>query len=354
MTLDFPTSPGDLAMTRSLAPNSRPCRPGFTLIELLVAVAIIAVLIGLLLSAVQGAREAARQAQCKNNLHQLALAAQNYADRHGCLPMGTPLWFTLDAGNVFDGHSLLLALLPHYEQQPLFNAFNFDRNVYVYANLTVQEARLSVLWCPSDGTVGQSQPLPYPVLDIPENLVRPGHSSYAGCAGTWYQRSLEPALIDQCNGSFFVNSATRHADFTDGTSMTLLLGERAHGRLKPDDARDWHWWYDGYYGDTLFWTLYPMNPFHKLGTNDANYSTPNAYIVAAGSMHPGGANFAFADGSVRWLKDSIDTMQYDPSDGMPYGITQGDDGLYRQTKPFGVWQAISTRNGGEVVSADAL
>jgi prepilin-type N-terminal cleavage/methylation domain-containing protein/prepilin-type processing-associated H-X9-DG protein len=336
------------------SPPSRPFRRGFTLIELLVVIWIIGVLVALLIPAVQAAREAARRVQCTNNLKQLALAAHHYLAAHGCLPMGTPLWFSPDFGDNINNHSLLVALLPHYEQQPLYNAVNFSRNIYMYSNITVQNSRLAVLGCPSDGTIAERPPLPYPVLDIPPGLAQPGKSSYGGCAGVWYYLSLEPNQVADFRGAFGVNSAVTFAEFTDGTSNTLLLGERAHGLLpNADERRDWHWWYDGYFGDTLFWTLYPMNPFRKIHTNTANYSTPNAYIVAAGSRHTGGANFAFADGSVKFIKDTIQTMEYDPSDGMPVGVSIGGDGLYRMTKPFAVWQAISTRSGGEVVGADA-
>ena len=110
---------------------------GFTLIELLVVIAIIAVLISLLLPAVQSAREAARRAQCVNNLKQLALAAHNYESTYGAFPMGTPFYSFGDIG-VNDGHSIFVALLAQYEQQSLFNAANFSRNIYMSPNSTVQ------------------------------------------------------------------------------------------------------------------------------------------------------------------------------------------------------------------------
>src|SRR5207248_3042102 len=111
---------------------------GFTLIELLAVIAIIAVLIGLLLPAVQSAREAARRAHCLNNLKQIALAAHNYLDAVGALPQGMPfrradfdpqLWFGSNQ------HSVFVALLPHLEQQPLFNAVNFDVDIWSAPNL---------------------------------------------------------------------------------------------------------------------------------------------------------------------------------------------------------------------------
>src|SRR3954469_20008362 len=109
--------------------RSRP-RSAFTLIELLVVIAIIAVLIGLLLPAVQSAREAAQRAQCVNNLKQLALAAHNYESTYGAFSMGTPFYKFGDIG-VNDGHSLFVALLGQLEQQSLFNAVNFSRNIYM-------------------------------------------------------------------------------------------------------------------------------------------------------------------------------------------------------------------------------
>jgi prepilin-type N-terminal cleavage/methylation domain-containing protein/prepilin-type processing-associated H-X9-DG protein len=340
-------------MSPELARNRPTCRRAYTLIELLVVIAIIGILVGLLLPAVQGAREAARNTQCKNNLKQLALAVQNYADAFGCLPMGTPLWYMADAGRISDNHSLLVAILPQLEQQGLFNAANFSLHIYSYGNLTVQNTKLQLLACPSDGGINGKSPLPYGYGSIPSGSWRPGYSSYGGCAGVWYHRSLDPQKLAQFNGAFSVNSSTQWAHFRDGTSTTLLLGERANGHLSPEAAMDWHWWFDGYYGDTLFWTLYPINPYTKIGTNTATMNTPNAHIVAAGSFHPDGANFAFADGSVRFIKHSIETMGYDTTDGMPFGIKLVN-GFY-QVQPgyqFAVYQALSTRAGSEAIGTD--
>src|SRR5499427_5217566 len=127
-------------------------RQGFTLIELLVVIAIIAVLISLLLPAVQAAREAARRAQCVNNLKQLALAAHNYHDINGTLPMGCPLYRFADV-DIALGHGFFVAMLSQLEQQSLFNATNFSCNIYTYANQTVQTTKLGILHCPSDPDV---------------------------------------------------------------------------------------------------------------------------------------------------------------------------------------------------------
>lgn len=341
-------------MNARISFDRKPTRPGFTLIELLVVIAIIGVLIALLLPAVQAAREAARRAQCTNNMKQLALAVHNYANSNGCLPMGSTIWYMADLGRITDSHSLLVAMLPHYEQTVTYNAVNFDLNIYTYANVTVQNSGIGTLWCPSDGGISNKRLLPYSYEDVPAGVLYPGYSSYGGCAGVWYYRSLDASKRSQSNGAFYVNSSTRLAEFADGTSNTFLLGERANGRLKPAEARDWHWWFDGYWGDTLFWTLYPINPYTKIGTNTANLNTPNAHIVGAGSFHPGGANLAFADGSVKFIKDSIQTLHHNPSDGIPSEI-ELVNGIY-QLKPgnqFAVWQKLSTIGKGEVVSAAA-
>src|SRR5690242_2948511 len=170
--------------------RARMQRSGFTLIELLVVIAIIAVLIALLLPAVQSAREAARRAQCTNNLKQLALAAHAYHDVHGCLPMGVPLYQFPDAGIAL-GHSFWVALLPQYDQKPLFDSVNFSLNIYSYANQTVQMTKLSTLLCPSDGKEWDTVTPPYGMNDIPAGKVILSYTNYAACSGPWIHMTVD-------------------------------------------------------------------------------------------------------------------------------------------------------------------
>ena len=350
---------------------------GFTLIELLVVIAIIVLLIALLLPAVQAAREAARRAQCSNNLKQIALAAHNYESANGCFPMGTPVYpapysvGSITAGNYIDGHSLFVAMLPQMDQAAIFNAVNFSLNIDLAANMTIQRTQLSTLLCPSDANVWQiDQPDMWPT-DIPPADVRVAHASYDGCTGTWFHFALSPTanpsmatLVAQDNGIFYVNSRTRIAEVTDGTSNTILLGERMlYARYQVDG----NWWFIGSLGATVFNTMTAMNPQRLVSAASLPNPNPNgwpgmeenALMNSASSRHPGGANFAMADGSVRFLKETIQSWPVD-SLGNPTGIKDGNgtfDGTTLYTllpgARFGIYQALSTRNGGEVISSES-
>src|SRR5262249_39673804 len=147
--------------------------------------AIIAVLIGLLLPAVQSAREAARRSQCVNNLKQLALAAHNYESTYSAFPMGTPFYRFDDIG-VNDGQSVFVSLLGQLEQLSLFNAVNFSRNIYMSANSTVHSTAVNTLKCPSDALAWENKLPTYQYSDIPLGKNMVSYLSYAGSAGVFY------------------------------------------------------------------------------------------------------------------------------------------------------------------------
>jgi len=348
---------------------------GFTLIELLVVITIIGVLVALLLPAVQAAREAARRARCVNNLKQLGIALHNYESANGCFPMGTPTTIAnfsagwIEAGEYLEGHSIFVAVLPQMEQQALYNAVNFSTNIYLASNMTVQRAQINALLCPSDSAAHMiEKPDAWWDTDFKVSSSGLAHGSYAGCTGTWCHSGWgEPGslplatLAAQDNGIFYANSRTRIAGITDGTSNTMMLGERI---TFTNYEREVNFWVDGSLGESLFDTLTAMNPQRLVSVASLKPVTARGYEDnplwnSASSRHPGGSNFMMADGSVRFLKETIDGWPVDQF-GNPTGVID-PSGTFEGTalyslKPgarLGVYQALSTRSGGEVISSDS-
>jgi prepilin-type N-terminal cleavage/methylation domain-containing protein/prepilin-type processing-associated H-X9-DG protein len=328
-------------------------RRGFTLIELLVVIAIIAVLIALLLPAVQAAREAARRSSCVNNMKQMGLALHNYHNIHDTFPNSRPG----DDPNNNDSNamSMWVSLLPQLEQQQMFNAWNFslafnDPAVSpVYAascipatNTTVAGSSLNVFDCPSDirkqpyGNTSNSGR-----NDIPK-VAQLGLSSYAPCAGVCGPPSTGSDSIGgytvtdvkhQNDGFADYGIPHKIRDFLDGTSNTIAVGETAYN----NDGS----WYGiqvtacgGFNAMFNAWSISLRHASNFRETKNPLNTLPGKGFGgtcgtngAFGSLHPGGANFLFADGSVRFIKNTISLPIY--------------------------W-AISTRADGEVVSADSF
>jgi prepilin-type N-terminal cleavage/methylation domain-containing protein/prepilin-type processing-associated H-X9-DG protein len=332
-------------------------RRGFTLIELLVVISVIGLLIALLLPAVQAAREAGRRIQCTNNLKQIALAAQGYVDTWSTLPLGGFLQQISagsglydSSGNPYLSGGVFLLLLPYLEQRPLHDAMNFQVNLFTAINATVSAAGIATLWCPSDYGTSDAQTVPDGSFYDPGPFVM-YYTSYAGNMGTWHM-GWKPQFNDRLNGLFNAAGVVRLASVTDGTSNTIAFGEHARAALAPADQLCSHWWASGYLQDTLFTTLYPLNP-QKSAPDLEDFES--GYLLAASSQHPGGGNFAFLDGSVRFLKETIDCWKVDPATGLPPGISFDATGLVHVAPGtrFGVYQALSTRNGSEVIGADS-
>jgi prepilin-type N-terminal cleavage/methylation domain-containing protein/prepilin-type processing-associated H-X9-DG protein len=359
---------------RDSRPSTGP-RRGFTLIELLVVIAIIAVLISLLLPAVQSAREAARRAQCVNNLKQITLGAMNYESANGVLPSSAywGKWDGVTRCRPKYGFGPFVPILPYMEQAQVFNTVNFTDSFYHAPNATLAGIGISTLWCPSDGLVANGEPassLFYFQLLPPTG--RQAVTSYAGNAGMWLvqlgpcQNSNTLAqetdfLLEQgtATGTIYAYSSCRLAAITDGTSNTLMFSERAYGLFETDPiaaknaASNDYWWDSGYWGHTSFDTSYQPNAIRKYKSLfDAGWWW--LADEATASFHPGGVNASFCDGSVRFIKDTIACWSNDVPNYGP-DIQWSADGNYVMgvgTAVPQVWQALSTRKGGEVISAD--
>jgi len=273
---------------RRISKQPRPCteaiRHGFTLIELLVVIAIIAILVALLLPAVQQAREAARRTQCKNNIAQIALATLNYDMAHGSLPPGcinTDGPITSKAEGYHMGWTV--QLLPYIDQSPLFERIDFSKGAYGQEEV-VTEVVLSAYACPSDWG---------------ENSV-----CYAGL-----HNSTESQIAEDNNGVFYLNSHVRFRDIPDGSTNTLFFGEKIRSGADLN-------WLSGTRTSLRNTGEKPnripsTRDFRSGNRNIVPESMADPTVVGGfGSRHVGGAQFALGDGSVRFLSENIELEIY--------------------------------------------
>ncbi len=292
-------------------------RRGFTLIELLVVMGIISVLVALLIPAVQSARESARRAICVSNLRQIATGMQTYMSSAGSFPPGY-ISRILKPANVYvggedggPGWSGSAMILPDLGQTPLYNAINFTRSVQRAENSTVVSSALAFLLCPSDGARPST-------VDVPDSttgntLCTMATANYVLSIGT--VRPTCRICRDQFDGVFGRDTAIKPADILDGLSQTFGGGERAwkwsavtalgvvpHSKSLDHNKAGWFVLGPSYVLGTTFNIGFNVCPEPVDDGKDEYYS----YAEAFGSMHPGGSNFWFCDGSVRYLQDTID------------------------------------------------
>ncbi len=329
-------------------------RSGMTLIELLVVIAVIGLLIGLLLPAVQGAREAARRAQCQNHLKQLGLAIHNYAGLHNALPMGRPEMRVAD-DYWEDGASGLVAVLPYLDAQVVYDSYNFSVWPFGLPNQTAELGRPGVYLCPSDsGSAplldgGPAAYAPWP--DPPGGHWPVAVTSYGLMYGSLqYNWDLGPRPpydpFGQINGCFNDLAPIRLGDLRDGLSTTAMASERALGHLNEGLIQPHGRWLNSLGTATLLYGDLPPNLALRFSPRDLLKSAPT--VNAVSSFHPGGVNVLMGDGSVRFVKETIGCWPINQESPHPQGMTQVNGGYINVPRP-GVWQALVTRAGGEVI-----
>jgi len=320
---------------------SKSRRRGFTLIELLVVIAIIAVLVAMLLPAVQQAREAARRTQCKNNLKQMGLALQNYHDVQGVHPpallnsgrYNSATYYS--SGNMVKNTTGWAMLLAFFDQEAAYNEYNFNvcssmDSPYGLTvsgadtiNAPVLQSRLSVLECPSDPAAGDTSTYAAGTTSFYSRR-EARRTSYLFATGAFTDYDIPWALNsgDVRRGLFGNNGAARMQDIVDGTSNTIAIGESRSGDRYKTDANYGPWGLTGAHtcchgyvptsstSSVTTATAAPYAASYRINAQYPGDAAGRSYAWTFGSGHAGGANFLLADGSTRFISDVIDYRMF--------------------------------------------
>ncbi|WP_419193596.1 DUF1559 domain-containing protein [Kolteria novifilia] len=294
----------------------------FTLVELLVVIAIIGVLVGLLLPAVQQARESARRMQCTGNLKQLGIAFQNYQESHGTFPPAliNPGHSGCDnfiptGGNILN-HTCFQMLLPYLDQVALYDRYNFsepsnsgrhsggscNRTITGTDQFDIAERQLNIFQCPSDGSPNRGT-IGGGTYDV-DGAWRSSYGVPAYTNGATYgDWSTNASTL---RGALGTNGSARMRDIVDGTSKTMLLIENRMDKTSSATTQDNYGGF-GPFWNAGSWTFYlqPANPSYAMNA-PWNNSGPGGYAWAAGSFHPGGGHILLADGATRFLSENVD------------------------------------------------
>jgi len=311
-------------------------RPGFTLVELLVVIAIIGILIALLLPAVQAAREAARRSQCTNNLKQIGLSLHNYHDTYKCFPPG---WVWHNNGDEAQW-GWAAFVLPFMEQKPLYDQLLVDtltcHEFTSHADSALLRTEIETLICPSS----KSRPTNAQRCLSPTNpdnntgFTRPGTSNYVASAGPRFEKNR-----NDLGGIAWGNSDMQFQDITDGTSNVFAAGER------DQRCRAGAWAGPGAQRDGKQWCSVTMavgNSCWKLNHPTVN----NRCCMGFSSQHPGGANFALCDGSVRFISDLIESRTHTWTGPNDMKATYNQWKTQAGNGNIGTYQLLSMRDDG--------